>query len=210
MIKRTRILALVLALAALAALVTGCSTDPADRCVKNDGGNVTVPALKLNFSFDETWFPVTQEEFEAIAEDRSLLDAYVDNEGNILKEYPAATSGTELLLLNLHTLESCSIRVSEDTREYSMDNFAASMFDDMQADMFEISLPESCKVGKNTAYTIFTVPTAAMTEEELATGEIGPHTPRYRYYFMHENDTFVQIVLIGFHDTLGGEAIIEA
>ncbi|MBQ1237725.1 MAG: hypothetical protein IKK98_07725 [Oscillospiraceae bacterium] len=211
MIKTNRILALVLALAALAALLAGCGVDPADRCVKNDGGAVSIPALKLNFAFDDFWFPVTEEEFNAIGENIDLIYDYIDPDtGEILKEYPAPSSGTELLLLNLNTLETCHILVSEDTREYSMDNFAASMFDEMQDDMFEISLPESVKVGKHTAYTIFTVPFEAMTEEELAEGEIHGHTTRYRYYFLHENDTYVQIVLTGFADTLGGEAIVEA
>ena len=68
MIKTNRILALVLALAALAALLAGCGVDPADRCVKNDGGAVSIPALKLNFAFDDFWFPVTEEEFNAIGE----------------------------------------------------------------------------------------------------------------------------------------------
>ena len=167
MIKINRIVSLLLALSLLGALLAGCAGSSADRCVKVEGDTISIPSMRISFSFPAPWFVVTDEELDAISQNKDLLNDYV-------------------LLLNGKTLETCRISAKEDLNEYSLESFASSLFDRMQEDMEEISLPQTWSIGKYKGYTISAVPTDSPIH--------------YKYYYLHEKSTFVEIITGGYSD----------
>ncbi|MDD3192581.1 MAG: hypothetical protein PHE47_01780 [Oscillospiraceae bacterium] len=196
MIKTNRMISLFLALALLAALLAGCSGSSADRCVKVDGDTVSIPSMNLSFSFPAPWFTVTDDELAALSKDRNLISNYVDEEGNLLSSRPEAYTAGEVLLLNGKTFETCRISATADVETYSLESFASTLFDKMQADMDEISLPQTWSTGKYKGYAISTIPKDS--------------TLHYKYYYLHEKSTFVEIITTGFSDHVKVEDIIEA
>lgn len=82
MIKINRIVSLLLALSLLGALLAGCAGSSADRCVKVEGDTISIPSMRISFSFPAPWFVVTDEELDAISQNKDLLNDYVDVEGN--------------------------------------------------------------------------------------------------------------------------------
>lgn len=195
MIKTNRILSLLLALVMTAALLAGCASSPEDRCVKVEGDTVSIPSMGISYSFPAPWFVTTQEEVDAISKDRELLSNYVDEDGNLVNSQPEVYTAEEILLLNGKTLETCRISAKEDLNSYSLESFASDLFDKMQADMDLISLPQSWSTGSHKGYAISAIPKDS--------------TVRFKYYYLHEKDTFVEIVTAGYSDHVRVEKIIE-
>ncbi len=194
-IKTNRIISLLLALVLVAVLLASCTGSPDDRCVKVDGDTISIPSMNLSFSFPAPWFTVTNEEIEAISQDKELLRNYVDEDGDLVNSRPEAYTTDEVLLLNGQTLETCRISAKEDLNSYSLESFASNLFDKMQGDMDLISLPQSLNIGKYKGYAISTIPKDS--------------TLRFKYYYLHEKKTFVEIVTSGYSDHVKVEKIIE-
>lgn len=195
MIKINRMFPLFLSLMLLAALLGGCGTSTADRCVKVEGDTISIPSMNLSFSFPAPWFVVTEEELEEIAKDQTLLDNYIDADGNLVQSQPETYTAEEVLLLNGKTLETCRFSAKEDLNEYSLENLVSSLFDRMQGDMDEISLPQVWNRGKYKGYAISTIPKDSPLH--------------YKYYYLHEKGTFVEIITTGFNDHVKVEDLIE-
>ncbi len=195
MIKTNRFISLLLAVAVLIPLLAGCTGSSADYCVKVEGDTVSIPSMNLSFSFPAPWFVITDEEAEAIAQDVELLRDYVDEEGNLLCSQPEAYTTEEIFLLNGKTLETCRISVKEDRNEYSLENFAFGLFDKMQDEMSEISLPQVWNIGKYKGYAISTIPQDS--------------NAHLKHYYLHDKNTFVEIITAGSSDHVKAEEIIE-
>lgn len=196
MIKPNRIISLFLILTMAAALLSGCAGSTEDRCVRVDGDTVSIPSMRLSFSFPAPWFVVAEEEADAIFQDHELLKNYVDENGNLVNSQPEAYTAEKILLLNGQTLETCRICAKEDTNTYSLEGFASNLFDKMQGDMDQISLPQSWSTGSHKGYAISAIPKDS--------------TVRFKYYYLHEKSTFVEIVTAGYSDHVRVEKIIEA
>ena len=196
MIKTNRMIPLLLALLMLGAFLAGCTGSSTDRCVKVEGDTISIPSMRVSFSFPAPWFVVTDEELEAISQNQDLISDYVDEEGNLVFSRPEAYTTEEVLLLNGKTLETCRISAKEDLNEYSLETFASNMFDQMQEDMDEISLPQTWSTGKYKGYAISAVPKDS--------------TLHYKYYYLHEKSTFVEIITTGFSDHVNVGEIIES
>ena len=196
MIKINRTVSLLLALSLLGALLAGCAGSSADRCVKVEGDTISIPSMRISFSFPAPWFVVTDEELDAISQNKDLLNDYVDVEGSLVHSRPETYTAEQVLLLNGKTLETCRISAKEDLNEYSLESFASSLFDRMQEDMEEISLPQTWSIGKYKGYTISAVPTDSPIH--------------YKYYYLHEKSTFVEIITGGYSDHVKAEDIIES
>ena len=180
----------------MGALLAGCAGSSADRCVKVEGDTISIPSMRISFSFPAPWFVVTDEELDAISQNKDLLNDYVDVEGNLVHSRPETYTAEQVLLLNGKTLETCRISAKEDLNEYSLESFASSLFDRMQEDMEEISLPQTWSIGKYKGYTISAVPTDSPIH--------------YKYYYLHEKSTFVEIITGGYSDHVKAEDIIES
>ena len=100
MIKINRIVSLLLALSLLGALLAGCAGSSADRCVKVEGDTISIPSMRISFSFPAPWFVVTDEELDAISQNKDLLNDYVDVEGNLIHSRPETYTAEQVLLLN--------------------------------------------------------------------------------------------------------------
>ncbi len=124
------------------------------------------------FFFPAPWFVVTDEELEAISQNQDLINDYVDEEGNLVFSRPEAYTTEEVLLLNGKTLETCRISAKEDLNEYSLETFASNMFDQMQEDMDEISLPQTWSTGKY----------KGVCHQRRSQDS----TLHYKYYYLHE------------------------
>lgn len=179
MIKSNRMLSLFLVLVMAAALLAGCAGSPEDRCVKVEGDTVSIPSMRLSYSFPAPWFVTTEEEADAIFQDPELLRNYVDEDGNLVNSQPETYTAEKIFLLNGKTLETCRISVKEDTNTYSLESFASNLFDKMQADMDQISLPQSWNTKNHKGYAISAIPKDS--------------TIRFKYYYLHEKNTFVEI-----------------
>ncbi len=195
MIKSNRMLSLFLVLVMAAALLAGCAGSPEDRCVKVEGDTVSIPSMRLSYSFPAPWFVTTEEEADAIFQDPELLKNYVDEDGNLVNSQPETYTAEKIFLLNGKTLETCRISVKEDTNTYSLESFASNLFDKMQADMDQISLPQSWNTKNHKGYAISAIPKDS--------------TIRFKYYYLHEKNTFVEIVTAGYSDHVKVEKIIE-
>ena len=68
MIKTNRMIPLLLALLMLGAFLAGCTGSSTDRCVKVEGDTISIPSMRVSFSFPAPWFVVTDEELEAISQ----------------------------------------------------------------------------------------------------------------------------------------------
>ena len=154
------------------------------------------PGYSIKGEFAANGFVVTDEELEAISQNQDLINDYVDEEGNLVFSRPEAYTTEEVLLLNGKTLETCRISAKEDLNEYSLETFASNMFDQMQEDMDEISLPQTWSTGKYKGYAISAVPKDS--------------TLHYKYYYLHEKSTFVEIITTGFSDHVKVGEIIES
>ena len=62
--------------------------------------------------------------------------------------------------------------------------------------MEEISLPQTWSIGKYKGYTISAVPTDSPIH--------------YKYHYLHEKSTFVEIITGGYSDHVKAEDIIES
>lgn len=195
MIKTNRIIPLFFCLIVLAAMLGGCAASTEDRCVQVDGETISIPAMGLSFSLPAPWFVVNDDELEQISNDKTLLDNYIDADGNLVQSQPETYTAEEVLLLNGKTLETCRFSAKEDLNEYSLENFVSGLFDKMQEDMDEISLPQVWNCGKYKGYAISAIPKDSSLH--------------YKYYYLHEKGTFVEITTTGFSDHVKVEQIIE-
>ena len=59
---------LLLALLMLGAFLAGCTGSSTDRCVKVEGDTISIPSMRVSFSFPAPWFVVTDEELEELYE----------------------------------------------------------------------------------------------------------------------------------------------
>ena len=57
---------LLLALLMLGAFLAGCTGSSTDRCVKVEGDTISIPSMRVSFSFPAPWFVVTDEELEEL------------------------------------------------------------------------------------------------------------------------------------------------
>ena len=127
----------------LGAFLAGCTGSSTDPVCQGGGRHHFYPVDACFFFFSAPWFVVTDEELEAISQNQDSINDYVDEEGNLVFSRPEAYTTEEVLLLNGKTLETCRISAKEDLNEYSLETFASNMFDQMQEDMDEISLPQT-------------------------------------------------------------------
>ena len=157
---------------------------------------IRIMNIRLGSLKEGAYRKLTDEELEAFSQNQDLINDYVDEEGNLVFSRPEAYTTEEVLLLNGKTLETCRISAKEDLNEYSLETFASNMFGQMQEDMDEISLPQTWSTGKYKGYAISAVPKDS--------------TLHYKYYYLHEKSTFVEIITTGFSDHVKVGDIIES